>query len=200
MFSQKYEGRPPYSARRRVVQSRVFGRKPARRGAWRKRRPSGGIEVSRHTLLLGLVLLYRAAFASGFGGLDTRADDVPPSLRANRLWNALVDHHEAHSHGRTEHGTHGAWSDRSSPADLPALRRFRPRLRLDLAGGHVPRCAPICAWGGLLLVSVVLTAVVLREFRRADTHFDARKPVTALLTRGPFRFSRNPVKPLTTTM
>ena len=29
------------------------------------------IEVRRHTPILGLVLLYMAAFASGFGGLDT---------------------------------------------------------------------------------------------------------------------------------
>lgn len=121
-------------------------------------------------------------------------------LRANRLWNALLDHHEAHWHGRTEHGTHGAWSDRSSPLI------YLPSAGFGLACDWIwpvavfPDVLQYVLGGGLLLVSVVLTAVVLREFRRADTHFDARKPVTALLTRGPFRFSRNPAEPLTTTM
>ena len=33
---------------------------------------------------------------------------------------------------------------------------------------------------------------MLREFAKAGTHFDTRKPVLALITGGPFRFSRNP--------
>jgi protein-S-isoprenylcysteine O-methyltransferase Ste14 len=47
--------------------------------------------------------------------------------------------------------------------------------------------------GGLFIVlSVSIMPFVLREFSKAHTHFDARKPVTALITSGPFRFSRNP--------
>lgn len=33
---------------------------------------------------------------------------------------------------------------------------------------------------------------VLRRFRRAGTPFDVRKPASALITEGPYRFSRNP--------
>ena len=44
----------------------------------------------------------------------------------------------------------------------------------------------------LIAISLVIVPWVLREFAKAGTHFDARKPVVALITGGPFRFSRNP--------
>ena len=34
---------------------------------------------------------------------------------------------------------------------------------------------------------------VLMRFRRARTPLDVRKPATALITQGPYRFSRNPI-------
>ena len=34
--------------------------------------------------------------------------------------------------------------------------------------------------------------LVLRRFRRAGTTFDVRKSASALITEGPYRFSRNP--------
>ena len=40
--------------------------------------------------------------------------------------------------------------------------------------------------GGLIM------PLVLRRFRRAATTFDVRKPASALITEGPYRFSRNP--------
>ena len=48
------------------------------------------------------------------------------------------------------------------------------------------------ALGGVLLVtSLAIVPWVLREFAKVGTHFDARKPVVALITGGPFRLSRN---------
>ena len=46
--------------------------------------------------------------------------------------------------------------------------------------------------GALIAMSLAIMPWVLREFAKARTHFDARKPVVALITGGPFRFSRNP--------
>ena len=48
--------------------------------------------------------------------------------------------------------------------------------------------------GGLLiLLAVALFVASVREFRRAQTPVRTRKPVTALITTGPYRFSRNPI-------
>ena len=45
---------------------------------------------------------------------------------------------------------------------------------------------------GIIAMSLAIVPWVLREFAKAGTYFDARKPVVALITGGPFRFSRNP--------
>ncbi len=44
----------------------------------------------------------------------------------------------------------------------------------------------------VILVSGLIIAPVLRRFRRGGTPFDVRKPASALITEGPYRFSRNP--------
>ena len=46
--------------------------------------------------------------------------------------------------------------------------------------------------GALIATSLAIMPWVLREFAKAGTHFDARKPVLAFITGGPFRYSRNP--------
>ncbi len=47
--------------------------------------------------------------------------------------------------------------------------------------------------GGIVIaLAGVLIAVVLREFFRAKTTFGFRSPSSALITSGPFRYSRNP--------
>lgn len=60
---------------------------------------------------------------------------------------------------------------------------------------------PISLWSGssryvigsvVPLVGGVIMPLVLRRFRRAGTTFDVRKPASALITEGPYRFSRNP--------
>ena len=48
--------------------------------------------------------------------------------------------------------------------------------------------------GGLLiLLAVALFVLSVREFRRARTPIRSRKAVTAVITTGPYRFSRNPI-------
>ncbi len=42
------------------------------------------------------------------------------------------------------------------------------------------------------LLALVIMPPVLTRFRRAGTSFDVRKPASALITDGPYRFSRNP--------
>ncbi len=44
----------------------------------------------------------------------------------------------------------------------------------------------------VILVSGLIMPPVLKRFRRAGTSFDVRKPASALITEGPYRFSRNP--------
>jgi protein-S-isoprenylcysteine O-methyltransferase Ste14 len=49
-----------------------------------------------------------------------------------------------------------------------------------------------CAWP-LLAVGVALAAWGRRALVSAGTHVDPRKPATALVAAGPYRFSRNPL-------
>ncbi len=52
----------------------------------------------------------------------------------------------------------------------------------------------LSAWLGALLIalSVPLVLSVVARMRRARTAIDVRKPTTAIVTQGAFRFSRNP--------
>lgn len=44
----------------------------------------------------------------------------------------------------------------------------------------------------LICLSVLMVSPAIVRFRRAATPFDVRKPATALVTDGPYRYSRNP--------
>ena len=44
----------------------------------------------------------------------------------------------------------------------------------------------------VIAVSGLIMPFVLLEFRKARTNFGPRKPTTAIITTGPYRFSRNP--------
>ncbi len=45
---------------------------------------------------------------------------------------------------------------------------------------------------GMIIATGLVMPFVLLEFRKAETQFDPRKPTTAIITTGPYRFSRNP--------
>ncbi len=45
----------------------------------------------------------------------------------------------------------------------------------------------------LVLLGAILNASATRRFRRAHTHHEVDKPARALITDGPYRFSRNPI-------
>ena len=45
----------------------------------------------------------------------------------------------------------------------------------------------------LVLASAFIAATAVRTMRKAGTDFDITRPATALVTGGPFRFSRNPM-------
>lgn len=49
------------------------------------------------------------------------------------------------------------------------------------------------AGGGLAAAGVILLVLAAREFRRARTSIVPRETPAALLTTGPYRFSRNPI-------
>ena len=70
-------------------------------------------------------------------------------------------------------------------AGLLANRRYRIPF--------LPR--PVARTLGWPLVACGLAVGLLgfREMRRAETNLDPRKPATTLVTRGPFRFTRNPL-------
>ena len=44
-----------------------------------------------------------------------------------------------------------------------------------------------------ILISGLIVVSALRALRRAQTTFDVSKPTTAIVTEGPFRYSRNPM-------
>ncbi len=45
----------------------------------------------------------------------------------------------------------------------------------------------------LMAVSLALIAAAARALRNAKTNMDVRRPTTAIVTSGPYRFSRNPI-------
>jgi protein-S-isoprenylcysteine O-methyltransferase Ste14 len=90
--------------------------------------------------------------------------------------------------------------------DTPGIAARPPILFLLAAGGGavmawlrplpLVRTAPaLLAPAGALLVAagVVLFVAAVRAFRRAGTPIPACAPTTALVTDGPYRWSRNPV-------
>jgi len=62
--------------------------------------------------------------------------------------------------------------------------------RLGSSRGRRSAAAPV--GGALLVAGVGLAALFLTTFGRAGTPVDPRKPATALVTTGPYRFTRNP--------
>jgi protein-S-isoprenylcysteine O-methyltransferase Ste14 len=66
------------------------------------------------------------------------------------------------------------------------LQRLVP---IPLVPGGVPAAAGIV----VIAAALSLAAASIREFRRAGTEYETRKPATALVVRGPYRWTRNPI-------
>lgn len=45
----------------------------------------------------------------------------------------------------------------------------------------------------IIAVSVLLVISSFREFKKAKTNIDVRKPTTSIVSSGPYRFTRNPI-------
>lgn len=91
----------------------------------------------------------------------------------------------------------------NSPAERPQVLVLPPVL---FAGGFVlallcqrlwePRHLDVFGQGlGVIFAAsgVLLLAWAIQEFKKAGTNFQCDQPVTALVTSGPYRYSRNPI-------
>lgn len=65
------------------------------------------------------------------------------------------------------------------------LDRWQPLPILALPGS-------VIMGNGLIALSMMILAWVLWQFFRKGTSFNVRRPASALITEGPYRFSRNP--------
>jgi protein-S-isoprenylcysteine O-methyltransferase Ste14 len=92
----------------------------------------------------------------------------------------------------------------SDASDKPGVAAPPPLVYLGaiVIGGLLERAwrwrLPAGRWGlvlgALMLVAAVaLVASALREFNRAETSPKPHKPTRAIVTSGPFRFTRNPI-------
>jgi protein-S-isoprenylcysteine O-methyltransferase Ste14 len=93
----------------------------------------------------------------------------------------------------------------TTPRDTAHLGIFRPPLiygaaiAIGLACQWLwPRPVLSGVWlgplgGGLIVAALVLLAAAVQRFRAAGTPVPARKPTTAIVRTGPYRFSRNPI-------
>lgn len=74
---------------------------------------------------------------------------------------------------------------------LHILAAFLLRSFLPLPIGF----PPILVWAGwlLILIGLALGFGSAGQFMRANTSLDPHSPVSAVVTRGPYRFSRNPI-------
>jgi protein-S-isoprenylcysteine O-methyltransferase Ste14 len=93
----------------------------------------------------------------------------------------------------------------TDPHAVARLGVFRPPLiyLATIAGGLVLHWAWPCPMAGgglvralglaLVVASVLLLGLSARRFRAAGTPVPARKPTTAIVRTGPYRFSRNPI-------
>jgi protein-S-isoprenylcysteine O-methyltransferase Ste14 len=96
-------------------------------------------------------------------------------------------------------------SDPDGGEDVPKLGLVRPPLLYlsAIAVGvliqraaprpFIPRALAAPLGGSLVVLALALVAYSAAKFRAAGTPVPARKPTTAIVRTGPYRFSRNPI-------
>jgi protein-S-isoprenylcysteine O-methyltransferase Ste14 len=91
-----------------------------------------------------------------------------------------------------------------SEVDTPGVRVPPPLLYLTaiLVGVAIDWAVPVrilpravTGWlgGAMVLLGLTLSGLSIRAFRRVETTIRPDRPASALVTTGPFRFSRNPM-------
>ena len=80
------------------------------------------------------------------------------------------------------------------PPPLVYVAWFLAGLAIDarFPAAFLPAGVQYAVGGLLVVVSFPIVVLAVRQFRRAGTKFDVRKPATALVTDGLYRYSRNP--------
>ena len=96
-------------------------------------------------------------------------------------------------------------SRRDTVPDVPNLGLVRPPLvylaslvlgallQLALSLAFLPRTLDVTLGASVVAVAAALFAYSVAIFRAAGTPVPARKPTTAMVRTGPYRFSRNPI-------
>jgi len=79
------------------------------------------------------------------------------------------------------------------PIVLAAALALQALVALLFPMRFIPNAAAIAAGAAIIAVSVVLMLLAVMEIKRAGTAFDSRKPTTAIVATGVYRFTRNPV-------
>ena len=88
--------------------------------------------------------------------------------------------------------------DRPGIVAPPPLIFFITFMIGYLCRNFLPRAGSPLIGTAIAVIGVIIGALAFAEFLRAKTHIDPRKPATALVTGGPYRFSRNPIYVATT--
>jgi protein-S-isoprenylcysteine O-methyltransferase Ste14 len=79
------------------------------------------------------------------------------------------------------------------PIVLGAALALQALIAFLLPMRFISNAVAISAGAAVVAASVALVLLAVRDIKRAGTAFDSRKPTTAIVTSGVYRFTRNPV-------
>jgi protein-S-isoprenylcysteine O-methyltransferase Ste14 len=79
------------------------------------------------------------------------------------------------------------------PIVLLAALCFGVAVALAVPDGMLPTEGAIAIGAGVVAISILLVLAAVRELRRAKTSLDVRQAISAIVTTGVFRVTRNPI-------
>ena len=79
------------------------------------------------------------------------------------------------------------------PIVLGAALALQALIAFLLPMRFIPNAVAVATGAAVVAASVALVLLAVRDIKRAGTAFDSRKPTTAIVTSGVYRFTRNPV-------